>query len=289
MNIDQFIAKPGNKVRLKDYDPGFTGQYKNKGEATEKLAADIQKLAKLQDILYAQNSQALLIILQALDTAGKDGTIQHVMSGVNPQGTQVHSFKAPSSDELDHDFLWRSVKVLPERGNIGIFNRSYYEEVLVVRVHPELLEMQRLPPEAHGKELWKQRFNAINNFEKYLVDNGTQVLKFYLNLSKEEQKKRLLARIDTPDKNWKFSLADAKERSFWNNYMDAFEDMFSNTSSASAPWHIIPADNKWFTRAVVADIIVSKLESMQLEYPVVSDTLRKQLQEARTILQNETS
>ena len=287
MNHDHFIVLPGKKIRLKDYDPGFTGSYTTKEEASVKLRKDIKRLAKYQDVLYAQNTYALLVMLQAMDTAGKDGTIRHVMSGVNPQGTRVHSFKAPSAEELDHDFLWRSMKALPERGGIGIFNRSYYEEVLVVRVHPELLDSQKLPPEAKGKDIWKHRFDEINAFEKYLVRNGIVVLKFFLNLSKEEQKRRLLARINTPEKNWKFSLADVKERAHWDAYMNAFEETFNHTSTAWAPWYIIPADNKWFTRTVVADVIVAKLKSLKLSYPVVSDKHRQHLVEAKDLLIHE--
>lgn len=287
MNHDHFIVPPGKKIRLKDYDPVFTGQYKNKEEASDKLQRDVIQLAKYQDILYAQNNFAMLIILQAMDTAGKDGTIKHVMSGVNPQGTQVHSFKAPSTDELDHDFLWRTAQALPERGAIGIFNRSYYEEVAVVRVHPELLAMQRLPPIPNGKNIWKYRFEEINNFEQYLVRNGIIVLKFFLNVSKEEQKRRLIARIDTKEKNWKFSAADVKERAYWENYMSAFEDAFNNTSTVHAPWHIVPADNKWFTRAVVADVIVEKLKSLKLSYPVVNAKNQQILLQSKELLQNE--
>lgn len=287
MNHDHFIVPPGKTIRLKDYDPGFTSHYENKGEAAAKLRKDIKRLAKYQDVLYAQNSYALLVVLQAMDTAGKDGTIRHVMSGVNPQGTRVHSFQAPSAEELDHDFLWRSMKVLPERGGIGIFNRSYYEEVLVVRVHPDRLDLQKLPPEAKGKDIWKHRFDEINAFEKYLVRNGIVVLKFFLNLSKEEQKRRLLARINRPEKNWKFSLADAKERAHWDDYMNAFEETFNHTSTEWAPWHIIPADNKWFTRTVVADVIVAKLKSLKLSYPVVSEEHRQHLLEAKKLLENE--
>ena len=289
MNHDHFIVPPGKKIRLKDYDPGFTGSYKTKEEASAKLRKDVKRLAKYQDVLYAQNTYALLVMLQAMDTAGKDGTIRHVMSGVNPQGTQVHSFKAPSAEELDHDFLWRSMKALPERGGIGIFNRSYYEEVLVVRVHPEILDLQRLPPGAKGKGIWKHRFDEINDFEKYLVRNGIVVLKFFLNLSKEEQKRRLLARINTPEKNWKFSLADAKERAYWDDYMNAFEDTFNHTSTEWAPWYIIPADNKWFTRTVVADVIIEKLKSLKLSYPAVSEEHRQHLLEAKELLEKEPS
>ena len=289
MNHDHFIVPPTKKIRLEDYDPGFTSHYKNKDEASAKLRKDIERLAKYQDVLYAQNTYALLIILQAMDTAGKDGTIRHVMSGVNPQGTQVHSFKAPSAEEVDHDFLWRSMKALPERGGIGIFNRSYYEEVLVVRVHPEILDLQRLPPEEKKKSIWKHRFDEINYFEKYLVRNGIVVLKFFLNLSKGEQKRRLLARINTPEKNWKYSLADAKERSYWDDYMNAFEDTFNHTSTKHAPWYIIPADNKWFTRTVIADVIIEKLKSLKLSYPVVSEEHRQHLLAAKELLGNEPS
>ena len=221
VNHDHFIVTPDKKIRLKDYDPGFTSHYKNKDEASVKLRKDIKRLAKYQGILYAQNTYAVLIMLQAMDTAGKDGVIRHVMSGVNPQGTQVHSFKAPSAEELSHDFLLRNMKALPERGGIDIFNRSYYEEVLVVRVHPELLDLQGLPPIANGKNIWKHRFDEINNFERYLVRNGIVVLKFFLNLSKAEQRRRLLARIDRPEKNWKFSVSDAKEQSHRNEFKKA--------------------------------------------------------------------
>ena len=289
MNHDHFIVPPGKKIRLKDYDPGFTSHYKNKTEASTKLRKDIQQLAELQYMLYAQNTYALLVILQAMDTAGKDGTIRHVMSGVNPQGTQVQSFRAPSAEELDHDFLWRSMKALPERGGIGIFNRSYYEEVLVVRVHQEILDLQKLPPEAKGKGIWQHRFNEINYFEKYLVRNGIVILKFFLNLSKEEQKRRLLARINAPGKNWKYSLDDAKERGYWNDYMNAFEDTFNHTSTEWAPWYVIPADNKWFTRTVVADVIIEKLKSLKLRYPVVSEERRQRLLEAKKLLESEPS
>lgn len=287
MNHDHFIATPGAKIRLTDYDAGFTAHYKNKGEASEKLQKDIERLAELQSVLYAQNTYALLVILQAMDTAGKDGTIRHVMSGVNPQGTEVHSFKAPSEEELNHDFLWRSAKAIPERGGIGIFNRSHYEEVLVVRVHPELLDLQRLPLGSIGPTIWQERFDEINNFEKHLVRNGIVVLKFFLNLSKEEQKRRLLARINTPEKNWKFSPTDAKERAHWDEYMIAFEETFNHTSTEWAPWYIIPADNKWFTRTVVADVIVEKLKSLDLTFPVLGEDHRQQLLDAKELLANE--
>ena len=287
INHDHFIVPPGKKILIKDYDPGFTAHYKNKDEASTKLQKDIKELAKYQNMLYAESTYALLVVLQAMDTAGKDGIIQHVMTGLNPQGTQVHSFKAPSVEELDHDFLWRNMQALPERGGIGIFNRSYYEEVLVVRVHPEILDLQKLPPGAKGKGIWKCRFEEINNFENYLSKNGIVVLKFFLNLSKEEQRQRLLARINTPEKNWKFSLADVKERTYWDDYMMAFEDTFNHTSTEQAPWYIIPADNKWFTRTVVADVIVEKLKSLNLNYPVISQEHRKGLLESKKLLENE--
>jgi PPK2 family polyphosphate:nucleotide phosphotransferase len=288
MNHEHFLVPPGKKIRLKDYDTGYTGKFKDKSEAAETLKADIKRLAKLQDVLYAQNTYSLLVIFQAMDAAGKDGTIRHVMSGVNPQGTQVYSFKAPSPEELDHDYLWRSFKALPERGRIGIFNRSYYEEVLVVRVHPEILGFQQLPAETKDKKkIWRQRFEEINNFEHYLVRNGVHVLKFFLNVSKEEQKQRFLARINTPEKNWKFSVNDAKERAFWDDYMDAFEDAFNHTSTEWAPWHIIPADHKWFTRAAVADIIISKLKSLDLSYPQLSEAHMQNLQKAKELLESE--
>ena len=288
MNHEHFLVPPGKKIRLKDYDTGYTGKFKDKSEAAETLKADIKRLAKLQDVLYAQNTHSLLVIFQAMDAAGKDGTIRHVMSGVNPQGTQVYSFKAPSSEELDHDYLWRSFKALPERGRIGIFNRSYYEEVLVVRVHPEILGHQQLPAETKDKKkIWRNRFEEINNFEHYLVRNGVHVLKFFLNVSKEEQKQRFLARINTPEKNWKFSVNDAKERAYWDDYMAAFEDAFNHTSTAWAPWHIIPADHKWFTRAAVADIIISKLKSLDLSYPQLSEAHMQNLQKAKELLESE--
>ena len=288
MNHEHFLVPPGKKIRLKDYDTAYTGKFKDKSEAAEKLQADIKRLAKLQDVLYAQNTYSLLVIFQAMDAAGKDGTIRHVMSGVNPQGTQVYSFKAPSPEELDHDYLWRSFKALPERGRIGIFNRSYYEEVLVVRVHPEILGFQQLPAETKDKKkIWRRRFEEINNFEHYLVRNGVHVLKFFLNVSKEEQKQRFLARINTPEKNWKFSVNDAKERAFWDDYMDAFEDAFNHTSTEWAPWHIIPADHKWFTRAAVADIIISKLKSLDLSYPQLSEAHMQNLEKAKELLESE--
>lgn len=286
-NSDDYIAKPGSKINLEDFDPSYTGNFKKKEVNPNVLQASIEALAKYQDILYANNTYALLIIFQAMDAAGKDGTIKHVMSGLNPQGCQVFSFKAPSAEELDHDYLWRSSKALPERGRIGIFNRSYYEEVLVVRVHPEILEKQQLPPEVKGKRIWEQRFEEINNFEKYLTNNGIIVLKFFLNVSKGEQKKRFLSRLDNPDKNWKFSVNDAKERAFWNEYMKAYEDVFTHTSTDWAPWHIIPADHKWFTRLSVAYFIYTKLKALNLKYPTVGEEHRQTLLRAKEMLENE--
>jgi PPK2 family polyphosphate:nucleotide phosphotransferase len=283
-----FLVPPAGKISLKkDFDPAYTDDYPNKKEATKKLQEDIEQLAIQQDMLYAQDTYALLLIFQAMDAAGKDGTIKHVMSGVNPQGCDVSSFKAPSSEELNHDYLWRCMKRLPERGRIGIFNRSYYEEVLVVRVHPEILDAERLPPAVRGKGVWKRRFEDINTFEKYISDNGIVVLKFFLNVSKEEQKRRFLERIDRPEKNWKFSASDAKERAFWDDYQDAYEDMFNHTSTPWAPWYVIPADHKWFTRLAVAEVILHALKKLKLTYPAVSEERKKGLLEARDILEQE--
>lgn len=287
MNHEHFLVPHDKKISLKDYDPKFTGRFKEKGEAKEKLVKDIGELVKLQDVLYAHDVYGILLIFQAMDAAGKDGTIKHVMSGVNPQGCLVHSFKAPSTEELDHDYLWRCMKALPEKGRIGIFNRSYYEEVLVVRVHKELLQKQKLPPNGKKDDLWEQRFDEINQFEKYLVKNGIIVIKFFLNVSKDEQKKRFLKRINLPEKNWKFSIADAKERSHWKEYMHAYEDLFNNTSTKHAPWYIIPADNKWFTHAAVADILVKKLRELNLEYPNVSDEHKQELLRIKELLEGE--
>ena len=287
MKHDALIVPPGKKISLKDFDPAYTGKFHSKDEAQEKLEADIGRLARYQEVLYAQDTYALLIIIQALDAAGKDGTIKHVMSGVNPQGTQVFAFKQPSAEELDHDFLWRCHKAVPERGRIGIFNRSYYEEVLVVRVHPEFLSAEQLPSETVKKDIWRQRFDQINDFERQLVGNGVEILKFFLNVSREEQRRRFLSRLDTPEKNWKFSLGDVKERAHWDDYQKAFEAVFNHTSTRWAPWYIIPADHKWFTHAAVADIIISKLKSLDLKYPTVSKDRMKELQIAREMLESE--
>lgn len=287
MKTSRYVVPPGTTIRLKDFGPGNTGAFKKKEEVAGKLDRDIRRLTELQDVLYAQDRYALLVIVQAMDAAGKDSIIKHVMSGVNPQGCQVFSFKAPSAEELDHDFLWRCMQRVPERGRIGLFNRSYYEEVLVVRVHPEFLEKQHLPPETRGKDVWKDRYEDINNYERYLVRNGIHILKFFLHVSREEQKKRFLARIREPEKNWKFSLDDLATRAEWEKYMDAYESMLSHTSTPWAPWHIIPADHKWFTRALVAEFIVRKLESLDLRYPVVTDQHKQELAKARKILDQE--
>jgi PPK2 family polyphosphate:nucleotide phosphotransferase len=285
--METLVARPGRKIRLKDYDPGFSSKIKGKKEAARLLEQGIQELARQQDMLYAQDTYALLVIFQAMDAAGKDGTIKHVMSGINPQGCQVYSFKAPSPEERDHDYLWRSMKALPERGRIGIHNRSYYEEVIVVRIHREILESQQLPAQRKTKGIWKERFSQINNFERYLVETGIEVLKFYLNVSREEQKKRFLERIENPEKNWKFSVADAKERMHWNRYMEAYEDVFTHTSTKWAPWYIIPADNKWFMRLAVAAILYQTLKDMRLRYPEVSEARKRELAETRQLLLKE--
>jgi PPK2 family polyphosphate:nucleotide phosphotransferase len=286
--IAPLLVPPGKKISLrKDYDPAYKADYIDKEQAAETLREGIDKLATYQDILYAQDTYALLIVFQAMDAAGKDGTIKHVMSGINPQGCQVYSFKAPSDEDLDHDYLWRNFKALPERGRIGIFNRSYYEEVLVARVHPEILNRQKIPAGLKDKNIWKKRFDEINNFEHYLVRNGIVILKFFLNVSKEEQKQRFLDRIDRPEKNWKFSKNDVKERAFWDDYMEAYEDMFNHTSTEWAPWYIIPADRKWFTRLAVAAIIDRTLEKMDLKYPEVTEEQKQSLQEAKKILEAE--
>jgi PPK2 family polyphosphate:nucleotide phosphotransferase len=277
-------AHPGTKIRLKDCDPGWTGSIRSKAQSEALLADGIKRLAKQQNILYAENRHSLLLIFQAMDAAGKDGTIRHVMSGVNPQGCQVFNFKAPSDEERDHTYLWRSMKALPERGRIGIHNRSYYEEVLVVRVHEEILRAQQLPEHLKKSNIWKRRFKEINDFERYLVDNGTVILKFFLHVSKAEQRRRFLARIDEEEKNWKFSVADAKERAFWDDYMAAYEDAFTYTSTEAAPWYIVPADNKWFTRLAVAAIIHQTLEGMDLAYPRMTPAKTKELLEVRRLL-----
>ena len=293
--IDRFRIPPGEKVRLKDYDTGWaqTKELKKAGKevvkerAGEILQESLDELAKAQELLYADNRHAILIVLQAMDAAGKDGTIKHVMSGVNPQGCEVISFKAPSTEELDHTFLWRCAKHLPERGRIGIFNRSHYEDVLVVKVHPELLDRQNLPPGKRDKKFWGARYDDINGFERHLARNGTAILKFFLHVSRKEQKRRFLERLDRPDKHWKFSIADLAERAFWDQYMEAYEDALGATSTKHAPWYVIPADDKWFTRAAVAGIVTQTIHSLDLKYPAVTEEQRKSLAEARQQLENE--
>jgi PPK2 family polyphosphate:nucleotide phosphotransferase len=281
-----FRVTDGKDFRLKDFDPGDTLDLgsQDKPRAKEALVMGVEALAQLQDMLYAQDSWAVLLIFQAMDAAGKDGTIKHVMSGVNPQGCQVTSFKAPSPEDLDHDYLWRCAKNLPARGHIGIFNRSYYEETLVVRVHPELLERQEIPPELVGKDIWKERFKDIRGFERYLTRNGVVIRKFFLHVSKKEQRKRFLERLENPEKNWKFSASDLKEREFWDDYMEAYEDMIRHTATEDAPWYVVPADNKWFTRVVVAAAVVSTLDSLDLAYPKVGPEKLKALAAAKRAL-----
>jgi len=276
---DPYAVTKGKSFRLKDFDPGDTGELEaeDKPRAKEALEQGVKVLAELQDMLYAQDRWSVLLIFQAMDAAGKDGAIKHVLSGVNPQGCEVSSFKAPTSEDLDHDFLWRCAKRLPERGRIGIFNRSYYEETLVVRVHPEILAKQKLPEKCIGKRIWKERFEDIRNFENHLTRNGTIIRKFFLNVSKDEQKKRFLERIDNPDKNWKFSTADAHERGYWKEYMHAYEEMIRETATEDSPWHVIPANNKWFTRVVVAAAVIEALDSLNLGYPKVGASHRKDL------------
>jgi PPK2 family polyphosphate:nucleotide phosphotransferase len=280
------LVPPGKKIDLNHYNSTDTGKFEDKESAQIKLAAGIIQLAEYQNILYAQNKYSILIIFQAMDAAGKDSTIKHVMSGVNPQGCQVYSFQAPSQEELDHDYLWRNLKCLPERGRIGIFNRSYYEETLIVRVHPELLAAQRLP-HVDLEHIWHQRFAEINDFERYLTNNGTVIIKFFLNVSKAEQKRRFLARINEPAKNWKFSADDIKERTHWDEYQVAYTDVFNHTSTEAAPWYIIPADKKWFTRLAVADIICSRLKQLDLAYPKISKEQKDRLLAAKKMLEVE--
>ena len=293
IKIARKLAKPfrvtDDSFRLKDYDPGDTLDFtdEDKPRAKEALALGVQLLATLQDMLYAQDRYAVLLIFQAMDAAGKDGAIKHVMSGINPQGCQVYSFKAPTSEDLDHDFMWRCMRCLPERGRIGIFNRSYYEETLVVRVHKELLEKQHLPPELVTKSIWEDRFQDIRAIERYLTRNGVIVRKFFLNVSRKEQRKRFLSRIEEPEKNWKFSASDIEERGYWNDYAEAYEDMIRNTASKRAPWYVVPADNKWFSRVVVAAAVIDALVSLDLAYPKVSDAKLKSLAAAKKSLLGE--
>jgi PPK2 family polyphosphate:nucleotide phosphotransferase len=287
VKFDKFRVKPGRKLSLKDHDPADTLDWKDKEAAQAKLAKDVARLTELQEVLYAQDDWSLLLVFQAMDAAGKDGAIKHVMSGVNPQGCQVASFKGPSAEELDHDFLWRCQKHLPERGRIGIFNRSWYEEMLVVRVHPEILAKQRVPTELVTDGIWRQRAESIADFEKHLARNGTKVVKFYLNVSRDEQKRRFLERIDNPEKNWKFSASDAAERARWKDYRKAYEDTLAWTSTETSPWYVIPADHKWFSRMAVAHIVVDALEKMDLRFPKVGKDRRKALLDTRKILEAE--
>jgi PPK2 family polyphosphate:nucleotide phosphotransferase len=288
VDLTQFQVKPGSRVDLSHYDPRNTGSIKTKQSAQGVLKSGIETLSAYQSILYAQNTHAILIIFQAMDAAGKDSTIKHVMSGVNPQGCQVFSFKAPSEEERDHDYLWRSVKSLPERGRIGIHNRSYYEEVLITRVHPELLDHQKLPAKIHkDHDLWEQRFQEINHFENYLTQNGTIIIKFFLHLSRQEQKRRFLERIDRPEKNWKFAEADVQERAYWAEYQQAYEAVLSHTSTLEAPWYVVPADHKWFTRLTVAEIINRRLAQLDLHYPQLSRSQQTALQSAKQLLESE--
>ena len=284
--VKPFRVTDGKQFRLRDFDPADTLDLKSgdKPRAKEALAAGIQALAGLQDRLYAQDKWAVLLIFQAMDAAGKDGAIKHVMSGINPQGCQVFSFKSPSAEELNHDYLWRCMKELPNRGHIGIFNRSYYEETLVVRVHPEFLDRQKIPPTLVTKKIWRHRFEDIRNFEQYLSRNGVVVRKFFLNLSKKEQKRRFLERIENADKNWKFSASDAAERGHWDEYMDAYEDMIRHTATEESPWYVVPADNKWFTRVVVASAVIETLDSLDLHYPAVGKDKLKELAAAKAAL-----
>ena len=276
-----FRIDSGKHFRLNDYDPAHTGHWKSKEHASEALQQGIARTAELQDKLYAQDNWALLLIFQAMDAAGKDGAVKHVMSGVNPQGCEVHAFKAPSDQELQHDFLWRTTCKLPERGHIGIFNRSYYEEVLVVRVHPEILKKERTPEKLVDKEIWQDRFESIRCFERQMAGSGTVIRKFFLHLSKKEQKKRFLDRLNEPEKNWKFSASDVHERDYWDDYQEAYKEMIQNTASKHAPWYVVPADNKWFTRLVISTVIVDTLESLNLSYPKVGAAKRKELEEAK--------
>jgi PPK2 family polyphosphate:nucleotide phosphotransferase len=286
--VHPYRITKGKGFRLKDFDPADTaGLQMDKSEARELLQRGTAWLAEEQNMLYAQDRWSLLLVFQAMDAAGKDSTIKHVMSGVNPQGCQVSSFKQPSSEDLDHDFMWRYAKHLPERGRIGIFNRSYYEEVLVVRVHPEILQRQKLPPALVGKSIWDERLADIARFEDYATRQGTKILKFFLHVSRKEQKKRFMDRLDEPEKNWKFSASDVKEREFWNDYMQAFEDAIKATASKHAPWYVVPADNKWFTRLIVAAATVEAVADLGLSYPKVDAAKKKELAAARVALSRE--
>jgi len=279
--VDPYRVADGERFRLKDFDPCDTGKLHSKEAAAEMLDDGVKLLSRMQEKLYAQDRWSLLIVMQAMDAAGKDGAIKHVMSGVNPQGCDVHSFKAPSPEELDHDYLWRAHKAVPERGKIGIFNRSYYEEVLVVRVHEHLLAAQKIPESLIAKNIWEERFEDIRRFERYLTRNGVVVVKFFLHLSRKEQKKRFLERLDDSKKNWKFSMADVKERGFWKDYQAAYDEMIRNTATRHAPWYVVPADNKWYTRLVVASAIIDTLDGLNLRFPDADAEVKKELQKVR--------
>ena len=284
---DRFRVTHPKRFRLKHVDPADTWRLRSREQAAGLLQRGIERLAEMQEMLWAKDQWSLLLVFQAMDAAGKDSTIKHVMSGVNPQGCQVHSFKQPSAEELDHDFLWRTTCRLPERGRIGIFNRSYYEEVLVVRVHSELMMRQKLPSRLITKDIWKQRFESINDLERHLARNGTAIRKFFLHVSKEEQRKRFEERLQRPEKHWKFAVSDVQERAHWDRYQHAYEDMIRNTSTPHAPWYVVPADRKWFTRLVVAAAVVDALEDLQLEWPKVDSAKRKEIAMARELLETE--
>jgi PPK2 family polyphosphate:nucleotide phosphotransferase len=298
--VDNFRVSPVKKIDLKDYDPGWVpkwaaakgdkeGKKAAKQQAFEILEANRKRLSRMQELFWANGSYSMLIILQGMDAAGKDGVISHVMSGVNPQGCQVTGFKTPSEEELNHDFLWRYSKALPERGRIGIFNRSYYEDVLIVKVRPEVLEKNKLPPGSRDKQFWNQRYDDINAFEKHLVSNGTLILKFFLNISPERQKQRLLKRLEEPEKNWKFSLTDLSERMKWNAYMEAYQEVLEKTSTEWAPWYVIPADKKWVTRASVSEILDTKIAELDLKYPVLTEEESVELKKAKVTLCQEST
>jgi PPK2 family polyphosphate:nucleotide phosphotransferase len=280
-----YCVERGKHFKLRDFDPADTAGIRSKEHATAALQKSLEQLADLQNKLYAQDQWAVLLIFQGMDASGKDGVIKHVMAGVNPMGCQAYSFKAPSSEEQQHDYLWRTMQRIPERRRIGIFNRSYYEEVLIVRVHPDLLQNEKIPPSLITKKIWEERFEDMCAFERYLTRNGIVVRKFFLNLSKKEQARRFLARLDEPEKNWKFSAADIHEREYWDHYMHAYEDMIQNTATPAAPWYVVPADNKWFTRLVVASAIIDTLEKLNLSYPKVDASRRKELEKARKFLE----
>ena len=286
MNINKYFVKPNSKLNLSEFNTGDTGEYENKEKAKKDLKKNIEDMKKLQTKLYAEDKYSVLMLFQAMDAAGKDSTIKHVMSGVNPQGTTVVSFKQPSSEELNHDYLWRCSKVLPERGRIGIFNRSYYEEVLVVRVH-DLISKQKIPAELIPADIWKERYRQITEYEKYLYENGTVIMKFFLHVSKDEQKRRFIRRIEKESKNWKFSAADLKERKYWDDYQKSYEEALTATSRKNAPWYIIPADHKWYMRLLVSRIIVETMDKMPINYPKLGKEQLAELQESKKILENE--